>query len=53
MIDPGATHNFISLKTVEELGLPVKESGGFRGVIRQQRIDKGDRRVRRGGCSTQ
>lgn len=29
MIDSGATHNFISLKIVEKLGVPVKESSGF------------------------
>lgn len=30
MIDPGATHNFISLKTVEQLGIPITKTGGFR-----------------------
>lgn len=29
MVDPGATHNFISLKAVEKLGVAVHESGGF------------------------
>lgn len=29
MVDPGATHNFISLKAVEHLGIPVQKSGGF------------------------
>lgn len=29
MIDPGATHNFISLGTVKELGVEVMESGSF------------------------
>lgn len=29
MIDPGATHNFISLKAVEKIGLPVTKTGGF------------------------
>lgn len=29
MIDPGATHNFISIKTIEELNIPVRESGNF------------------------
>lgn len=29
MIDPGATHNFISLSTVKKLGIPVDESRGF------------------------
>lgn len=29
MVDPGATHNFISLETVERLGLQVKPTGGF------------------------
>lgn len=29
MIDPGATHNFVSLKAVEELAIPVAASGGF------------------------
>lgn len=25
LIDPGATHNFISLSLVEDLGIPIKE----------------------------
>lgn len=29
MVDPGATHNFVSLKAVEKLRIPVTESGGF------------------------
>ena len=29
MIDPGATHNFIALKTVERLQIPVTNTGGF------------------------
>lgn len=29
MVDPSATHNFISLKAVEKLGVPVTGSGGF------------------------
>lgn len=29
MVDPGATHNFISLKAVEQLEIPVTKSGGF------------------------
>lgn len=29
MIDPGATHNFISLVTVEKLGIVVEESSSF------------------------
>lgn len=29
MIDPGATHNFISLATVQKTGLPVIESKEF------------------------
>lgn len=29
MIDPGATHNFISLAVVKELGMNVAETGGF------------------------
>lgn len=29
MIDPGATHNFISLKTVEDVGIKVLKSDGF------------------------
>lgn len=29
MVDPGATHNFISLKAVEQLGIPFTKSGGF------------------------
>lgn len=29
LIDPGATHNFVSLEKVAELNLPVTESGGF------------------------
>ncbi|KAL8119990.1 hypothetical protein AgCh_017209 [Apium graveolens] len=29
LIDPGATHNFVSLEKVAALGLPVTESGGF------------------------
>lgn len=29
MIDPGETHNFISLATVNELGIAVEEAGGF------------------------
>lgn len=32
MIDPGATHNFISLNTVHELSIPVAELGSF-GVL--------------------
>lgn len=32
MVDPGATHNFISLRAVEELHIPLAELGGF-GVI--------------------
>lgn len=29
MIDPGATHNFVSLEKVKELGIPVTDSGQF------------------------
>lgn len=29
MIDPGATHNFISLTTVHELSIPVAKLGSF------------------------
>lgn len=29
MVDPGATHNFISLRAVEKLGVPIAESAGF------------------------
>lgn len=29
MVDPGATHNFISLRAVEKLKIPVTESAGF------------------------
>lgn len=29
MIDPGTTHNFISLKTIAEYDIPVTESGGL------------------------
>lgn len=28
-IDPGATHNFVSLEKVAELQIPVTDSGGF------------------------
>lgn len=28
-VDPGATHNFVYLEKVKELGLPITESGGF------------------------
>lgn len=29
MIDPGATHNFVSLEIVSELNIPITDSGGF------------------------
>lgn len=29
MVDPGATHNFVSIKAVEELQIPVTESASF------------------------
>lgn len=29
MIDPGATHNFIALSVVDELGIKLEETGGF------------------------
>lgn len=29
MLDPGATHNFISLTTVQKLGIPVSNTKGF------------------------
>lgn len=29
MVDPGATHSFISSRAVEKLQIPVTESGGF------------------------
>lgn len=29
MVDPGATHNFISLRAIEELGVPVSAAPGF------------------------
>lgn len=29
MIDPGATHNFVSVPIVEELGMVVTDAGGF------------------------
>lgn len=50
MIDPGATHNFILLSKVEELNIPVTDSGGFRvplslgngDAVRGQDYAKGD-----------
>lgn len=30
MVDPGATHNFISLSTVEKIGIPVVSTNGNR-----------------------
>lgn len=29
MVDPGATHNFVSLRAVEELKIPITESASF------------------------
>ncbi|KAL8100260.1 hypothetical protein AgCh_032491 [Apium graveolens] len=29
LIDPGATHNFVSLELIKELGLPVEPTGSF------------------------
>lgn len=29
MIDPGATHNFVSLAAVEKLGIPLTPVGNF------------------------
>lgn len=29
MIDPGATHNFVSLEKIKALQIPITESGGF------------------------
>ncbi|KAL4592534.1 hypothetical protein LXL04_005533 [Taraxacum kok-saghyz] len=37
MVDPGATHNFVSLRTVEKLGLPITNTGGF-GVALGTRV---------------
>ncbi|KAL4589299.1 hypothetical protein LXL04_002205 [Taraxacum kok-saghyz] len=45
MIDPGATHNFISSKLVEELQIPVLETEGY-----SIRMGTGDKEPGRGIC---
>lgn len=47
MIDPGATHNFVSLKTVQKLGIPVSSSKHF-----DASLGTGDRVQGKGECKS-
>lgn len=41
MVDPGATHNFISLRVVKELQVPVTKSVGFGVSLGNEEVVKG------------